>query len=163
MTYVLYECMMSSYVWFCVYIYLFMYVHIIAYVYSERQADRQMEGIKMYIFYIKEYISVSWVMFSFLYLGTSVYTMSREELGEDLETIKRQQAETRLRLSLANRHISTLYSQVRLRILFLCLIVFTYILHIYLKYSVFLVSDMIMQDGITVSKLTSVLINFLFS
>lgn len=92
-----------------------------------------------------------------------MYTMSREELGEDLETIKRQQAETRLRLSLANRHISTLYSQVRLRILFLCLIVFTYILHIYLKYSVFLVSDMIMQDGITVSKLTSVLINFLFS
>lgn len=52
-------------------------------------------------------------MFSFLYLGTSVYTMSREELGEDLETIKRQQAETRLRLSLANRHISTLYSQVQ--------------------------------------------------
>ncbi|XP_042877835.1 uncharacterized protein LOC122256920 isoform X1 [Penaeus japonicus] len=44
---------------------------------------------------------------------TSVYTMSREELGEDLETVKRQQAETRLRLNLANRHITTLYSQVQ--------------------------------------------------
>ncbi|XP_064106331.1 uncharacterized protein LOC135215494 [Macrobrachium nipponense] len=35
------------------------------------------------------------------------------EEAEDLASIKRQQAETRLRLNLANRHISTLYSQVQ--------------------------------------------------
>ncbi|XP_068232642.1 uncharacterized protein [Palaemon carinicauda] len=35
------------------------------------------------------------------------------EEGEDLASMKRQQAETRLRLNLANRHISTLYSQVQ--------------------------------------------------
>ena len=32
---------------------------------------------------------------------------------EDFASLKRQQAETQLRLDLANRHISTLYSQVR--------------------------------------------------
>lgn len=92
-----------------------------------------------------------------------MYTMSREELGEDLETIKRQQAETRLRLSLANRHITTLYSQVSLGILFPYLIIFTFILQIYTNYSVLLLSDIIMQDGTIVSKVTVVLINFLFS
>lgn len=38
--------------------------------------------------------------------------MSKEG-EEDLASVKRQQAETRLRLSLANQHISTLYSQVQ--------------------------------------------------
>ncbi|KAK8723498.1 hypothetical protein OTU49_011740 [Cherax quadricarinatus] len=39
--------------------------------------------------------------------------MSKEDASEDLESLKRQQAETRFKLNLANRHISTLYTQVQ--------------------------------------------------
>ncbi|KAK3877181.1 hypothetical protein Pcinc_018098 [Petrolisthes cinctipes] len=39
--------------------------------------------------------------------------MSEEKLSESLESIKRQQAETRLRLDLANQHINTLFTQVQ--------------------------------------------------
>ncbi|KAK8723496.1 hypothetical protein OTU49_011740, partial [Cherax quadricarinatus] len=48
-----------------------------------------------------------------LFCGTSVCTMSKEDASEDLESLKRQQAETRFKLNLANRHISTLYTQVQ--------------------------------------------------
>lgn len=39
--------------------------------------------------------------------------MSEEGSRDLIEYVKRQQAETRIRLSLANRHINTLYSQVQ--------------------------------------------------